>query len=369
MKIGILSMQRVVNYGSVLQAWSLREMVREATGTQAEFLEIEEAPALESLYRSPEPQEHGTPATLSRSLWQRGKRWCIARLSAWNKRLIRAFMRDELHLDRDIRAQGYDHVIIGSDEVFNHAAGVRLQLHGEVKSASRVISYAASCGGAKPEHIRPEDLPRVRQAMSRFSAISVRDEGTARYAGALWEGPLVHHMDPVLMGSLHARQAKKVWLKRYLLVYAYGHRIRTAEEIDAIRAFAKSRGLKTVAMGGSQFWCDLYIPAAPMRMLDWFAHAEYVVTDTFHGVIFSVINRRKFAAVIRPSNSNKMSSLLAELGLAARCVPDMSRLDKTLAAEIDYDAVDDILTRERQRARVYLKEQLTNEQGAHRTGS
>ena len=369
MKIAILSMQRVVNFGSVLQAWSLREMVREAAGTEAEFLDIEDSPALDSLYKSTEPQEHGTPLQLSRSIRQRGKRWCIARLSAWNKRKIRSFMKKELHLDADGKQNRYDHVIIGSDEVFNHAAGIRLQLHGEVKQASRVITYAASCGGAKAEHIRPEDLPRVRQAMSRFAAISVRDDGTARYAQTLCDGPLVHHMDPVLMGSLHARKAKRVWLKRYLLVYAYGHRIRTAEEIDAIRAFAKEKGLKTVAVGGSQFWCDLYIPASPMRLLDWFAHADYVVTDTFHGVIFSVINRRKFAAIIRPSNQNKLSCLLAELGLTRRCVADMPRLGETLDSGIDYDAVDEILNRERKRARDYLKEQLTNEQGAHRTGS
>ena len=53
------------------------------------------------------------------------------------------------------------------------------------------------------------------------------------------------------MGPLHARKQRKVWLKKYLLVYAYGQRIRTAEEINAIRAFAKEKGHKIVAMGGS----------------------------------------------------------------------------------------------------------------------
>lgn len=369
MKIAILSMQRVVNYGSVLQAWSLREMVREATGAEAEFLDIEDSPALKSLSENVETKEYGAPVRYSRSILQRGKRWCIARLSAWNKRLIRAFMKDELHLDACGGQERYDHVIIGSDEVFNHVRGIRLQLHGEVPQAARVMTYAASCGSAKPEDIHPDDLPRVREAMSRFSAVSVRDEGTARYAGTLCQGQITRHLDPVLMGCLHARKARGVWLKRYLLVYAYGQRIRTAEEIDAIRAFAKAKGLKIVAMGGSQFWCDLYIPASPMRMLDWFAHADYVVTDTFHGVIFSVINRRRFAAIIRPSNQNKLSCLLEDLGLEQRRAADMAQLGPVLEKHIDYGAVDELLNRERQRAREYLKEQLTNEDGAHRTGS
>ncbi|MBR6669082.1 MAG: polysaccharide pyruvyl transferase family protein [Clostridia bacterium] len=365
MKHAILSMQRVVNFGSVLQAWSLREMIRDVTGETADFIDIENTPALETLADNKEKQEYGVTAKMSRSLLQRGKRWCFTRLSTWNKRKIRTFMEKTLRLDQVQPDQRYDHVIIGSDEVFNHACGVRLQLHGEVAQADRVLTYAASCGSARSEDIRREDLPRVREAMSRLQAVSVRDVGTAEYAAALWDGQPLRHMDPVLMGPLQGRKIRRVWLKKYLLVYAYGHRIRTDAEIDAIRSFARAKGLKTVAVGGSQFWCDLYIPASPMRMLDWFANADYVVTDTFHGVIFSVIHRCRFAAIIRPSNRNKLTSLLEDLSLEKRSTADMTRLAEILEAPVDYDAVDGILTRERQRAQDYLKEQLCDVQGTH----
>ena len=159
-----------------------------------------------------------------------------------------------------------------------------------------------------------------------------------------------------------------MWLKRYLLVYAYGYRIRSEEEIQAIQAYAKAHGLKTVAIGGSQFWCDLYIPASPMRMLDWFAHADCVVTDTFHGAVFSVITRRRFGVLIRPSNQGKLEGLLQDLGLTSRQITALTRLGEILDAPVD-DAVDEILTRERQRARAYLKEQLCDERENHRTVS
>jgi len=360
-RIGILSMQRVVNFGSVLQAWSLREMIRAAAGVQAVFLDIQDKPALESLEDNVSARDYEAPAVYSRSILQRGKRWIITRLSGYNKGLIRRFMREELRLDDVREEQDFDHVVIGSDEVFNHAKGIRLQLHGEVEGARRVITYAASCGSAKPEHVREEDSQRVRQAMRRFEAISVRDAGTKAYAEAFYDGPMDHHMDPVLMGPLHARRPGKVWLKKYLLVYAYGQRIRTAEEIGAIRAFAREKSLTIVAMGGSQFWCDLYIPAAPMRMLDWFAHADYVVTDTFHGAIFSVVDRRRFAVIIRESNRNKLTSLLADLTLSARQVPDVAQLSAVLDTEIDYAQVESLLKKERIRAMDYLKEQLSDE--------
>lgn len=361
MKYAILSMQRVVNFGSVLQAWSLREMIREVTGENAEFLDIEDHPAVESAQTVKARMDYAAPAAYSRSIMQRGKRWMIARLSAFNKGLIRAFMRDELRLKGENSGKSYDHVIVGSDEVFNHVKGVRIQLHGAVSQAEHVISYAASCGSARAEDIHAEDVPTVRRAMARYEAVSVRDAGTEAYARQLYEGPILRHLDPVLMGGLHARRPRKVWLKKYLLVYAYGQRIRTAEEIDAIRSFAREKGLKIVAMGGSQFWCDLYIPASPMRMLDWFAHADYVVTDTFHGTIFSVINRRRFAVLIRQSNANKLTCLLEDLSLSGQRVMAMEHLPDVLEHAPDYEAVDVLLARERTRAREYLKEQLIHE--------
>ena len=116
-----------------------------------------------------------------------------------------------------------------------------------------------------------------------------------------------------------------------------------------------------MAMGGSQFWCDLYLPAAPMRILDWFAHAEYVLTDTFHGAIFSVINHCKFAVIIRESNRNKLSCLLADLGLSERAVGNIGELPRVMDRAIDYAHVDAILQQERVRAMNYLKEQLSHE--------
>lgn len=364
MKIAILSMQRVANYGSVLQAWSLRQLVREVTGGIVEFIDIAPSPVLESQAENIEAREFSIPVALSRNILQRGKRWCFTHLSRWNRKGIRRFMRRELRLD-DAVSDRFDYAVIGSDEVFNHVRGISLQLHGEVQQADKVITYAACCGSAKPEDIRQEDLPRVREAMRHISALSVRDESTARYASELYDGQITHHLDPVLVGSLHARKARKVPLKGYMLVYAYGYRIRSQAEIDAIKAYAKKNGLKTVAMGGSQFWCDLFVPASPMRMLDWFAHADCVVTDTFHGAVFSVITRRQFAAIIRPSNQGKLADLLNRLGFSGRSAEDMAQLGNILDTPVDYETTEKILTRERQRARDYLKEQLNDGKEAH----
>lgn len=360
-KIAILSMQRIVNFGSVLQAYSLREILREVTGGQVSFLDIAPEPALPSKRSVPNSVDYEAPAAYPPGILQRGKRWIITRLSSWNKHLIRRFMQRELCLNTQSSDGKYDCVVIGSDEVFNHTKGVRLQLHGAVDQAEKVISYAASCGSAAAEDIHPDHQPQVREAMARFSAVSVRDPATEAYVSAFRSGENVRHLDPVLVGNLRSREHRPVWLKKYLLVYAYGQRIRTAEEIDAIRRFAREKGLKVVAMGGSQFWCDLYLPTTPFRLMDYVYYADYVVTDTFHGTIFSVINRRKFAVIQRRTNRNKITGLLKDLELEHRLVRDMADLEAVLTEEIDYPAVERILDRERIRTREYLSKHLGGE--------
>lgn len=357
-KIAILSMQRVVNFGSVLQAYSLRETVQTITGAPVSFLDIDETDMVSSRKSVPEAADYDVPAAYPRGIFQRAKRWGIARASAWNKRLIRRFMKQELALDAASANERYDCVIVGSDEVFNHRRGVCLQLHGNVRQAEKVISYAASCGSASAGDIDPEGMEKVRAAMSHFSAVSVRDPATQAYVSALLEGPVLQHLDPVLVGPLSERAHRPVMLKNYLLVYAYGQRIRTAEEIDAIRGFAKKHHLKTVAVGGSQFWCDLYIPITPFRLMDYFYYADYVVTDTFHGTIFSVINQKKFAVLLRKTNTNKLTGLLQELHLECRQVASVADMEQILTKDIDYAAVESILTCKREEAKAYLQKQL-----------
>lgn len=357
-KISILSMQRVVNFGSVLQAYSLRQILKEVTGATAVFLDIEESNVLSSRKTIKETADYEMPASYPPGILQKAKRWLFARLSAYNRKLIRRFMQKELRLDRDKTQKAADCVVVGSDEVFNHARGVNLQLHGDVKNAKSIISYAAACGSAAVEDIAPEDMEKVKSAMSHFAAVSVRDSATEKYVSSLYAGTVEHHLDPVLVGRLCERQPKPVWLKNYLLVYAYGQRIRTKEEIEAIQSFAHSRGLKTVAMGGSQFWCDRYIPASPFRMLDYFHYANYVVTDTFHGAIFSVIHKKQFAVIIRKTNANKLNGLLQDLKLQERILHSTDQLEQVLTKPVDCSAVEEILKKEKERTRVYLKTQL-----------
>lgn len=352
-------MHRVVNYGSVLQALSLREMIRQATGDEASFVEIHNRNLLPCRQLIRYEMDYQEKPYAPHSLFEKGKRKIFRRIRKRCEDQIRSFAADQFGSGEQDSGEAYDCVVIGSDEVFNTAHGVNLQLYGGVENTKRVISYAASCGSATIEEIPQDLIPMISECVGKFYAMSVRDAGTQDYMRHFYSGEIAHHLDPVLVGPLRNRKPQPVSMKHFLIVYAYNGRIRNESEIRAIREFARKHHLKTVAVGGLQLWCDRYIAADPGSVLDYFAAADYVVTDTFHGTIFSVINRKQFVSIERPTNRNKMTHLLGDLHLSDRMLSDVQNLETLLTEKIDYQPVFQILEQESPKAIGYLRENLT----------
>ena len=102
----------------------------------------------------------------------------------------------------------------------------------------------------------------------------------------------------------------------------------------------------------------------PFEVLAYFKGAEEVITDTFHGSIFSTIAHKPFTTIIRKSlgnsygNEEKLADLLNRLGLDSRMtyeVQDAARINSNL---IDYATVDELIARERLHTMRYLADQL-----------
>ena len=96
-------------------------------------------------------------------------------------------------------------------------------------------------------------------------------------------------------------------------------------------------------------------------MLAYFKYADAVVTDTFHGTIFSTISHTPFAAFVRSlgyGNSEKLTDLLARLGLEGRAATGADALAETLDASVDWTVPDAAIHAGREAARAYLAEQV-----------
>lgn len=359
MRIGILSMQRVRNYGSVLQAYSLKMMIEEITGEEVFFLD----PIYNSYYDANMPVvddmdyegNNDYRLNLINHMLKKivnhyiDKKFC--------KEIIQ-FQNKQLKLNDNNNKINYDLVIEGSDEVFKCAKRIYKNLYGEVLNTKKLITYAAACGSAEITGISQETLPLVKEIMKNFDSMSVRDIHTSEYVSKLYDGIIYRHMDPVLMGNLYKRKHNDVDIKNYLVIYAYPHRIRKQNEINAIKNYAKKHKLKTVAIGGALEWCDKYIAVSPLNVLDYFYHSNGVVTDTFHGTVFSIINHCNFAVILRKTNQYKLSGLIEEVKLEDRIVKDISQLSDILDKSIDYTYADNYLQKEREKSHEYLQNEI-----------
>ena len=187
MKVGIVTIFAVPNYGAMLQSYGLSSYLR-GLGIDAEVVNYRQ-PALEDYFRF----RLGFPPAL--------KHWMRLRAgSAFVEQRLHKSPRQLRSVDEFMReADGYDALITGSDQVWFTGP---VQYYDPMffldlpEARARKISYAASAGGNKTfgEH---ED--KVRTALSRFDHIGVRDAHTASLVRPLTDKPFTHTVDPVFV--------------------------------------------------------------------------------------------------------------------------------------------------------------------------
>ena len=115
---------------------------------------------------------------------------------------------------------------------------------------------------------------------------------------------------------------------------------------------------KTLSIGVKQSFTDLYVNVDPFTLLAYIKNADYVITDTFHGTVFSIKYQIPFATLIRPSNIEKLSDLLEKFGLSSRTVNDANNIKDVCTEEIDKLNILKLLKTYRESAITYLKDNL-----------
>lgn len=375
MKVGIISMQRVCNNGSFLQAYGLKRLI-ESLGHEVVFIDYEVGkPIISSL------TDKKTYVLLK-------IRNALIRLFQKYKSIRSILPREykEILLERDnycdlilkylnipVSMQYHvpvDAIVIGSDEVFNCTqinpeVGFSPELFGANQQAKKVLSYAASFGNTTYQKLQDcNKADEVKRYLLALSSISVRDNNSKVVVNNLIGTTPEVNLDPVLMYDIMPTIKDEQIRKDYIIVYAYRARI-THEEALEIKKFAKQEGKRIISVSGHLDFCDEHIVANPFECLNLYRHADFVISDTFHGTIFSIINRKRFVTLIRASmggtygNQEKLQDLLDRLGLKNRSYSNgMDDLSSRLLADIDYDRVFSIIQKEREHTMDYLRNQI-----------
>lgn len=359
-RVGIMSMQRIRNYGSFLQAYGLKRMLEEL-GCEVRFVDYHPG---KCLIEPDKPSHLPRPIAKLAEVFE-GPGPIIGKFAYANYKRhydSKTWPLLGLAVEPDYRTDDLDMLVIGSDEVFNCVqsnpnVGFSPDLFGANSKAKRLIAYAASCGNTTIKKLQEHNVAdEVAKWLKGFNAISVRDENTAMTVKELTCENPVRNLDPVLPYDFFGKESipENPVNGKYMIVYAYSGRL-SRDECVATREYADKHSLKVINVGGIQGVCDQFLDLEPFEVLAAFKNAECVLTDTFHGTILSVISERPFATIIHTQgygNSEKLTDLLEKIGLKNHSLQTLSEMVDVLDSQIDYRLTRKIISEGRRCARI-----------------
>lgn len=247
----------------------------------------------------------------------------------------------------------------------NPKVGFALDFFGENNRARRLITYAASFGSTTYEKLCSYKVDaQIKNDLKRFDAISVRDNNSYSIVEELCGVKSNLNLDPVLVSGIENEPWIEANIENFIIVYGYAGRF-AEEEKQAIVEFAHKNKLKTISLCDYQDFCDQHIVCRPDEILGYFKKANYIVTDTFHGTIFSVIFHKQFGTFCRSksntgsTNQEKLLDLLHRLQLENQLIKDVRNLETSLTSEIDYESVDLIREQEKAKSINYLRANIS----------
>lgn len=308
---GILTFHRASNYGAVLQAYALNTFLNN-TGHETEIID----------YYCREVEEAHVPIyVFKRSGVLGGIKSYYNKSKKYNE--FQRFRDRRMHLDgrydrSDIAAadEKYDHYIVGSDQVWSpEFAGKDKTFLLDFTEDRKKYSYAASFGNMEN---RQADLPYYIEYLKKFRVVSVRESSAA----AMLEEQGIRcrvDVDPTFLldHSEWSLFAKKPQEDKYILIYTV-QPPRTL--LDYGRRLAGETGCKLIYLN-NEHKANKDIThvrfSSPEEFVGWFANAEYVLTNSFHGTAFSIINKRKFKVEIetRKKRNTRSEDLVKSCGL------------------------------------------------------
>ena len=261
------------------------------------------------------------------------------------------------------KVMNYDCLMVGSDQVWNpQIACDKLEAY-FLNFGSEVmkrVSYASSFGiGEWPEE-KNDLVPIIKQSLSRFNAISVREETGKQIIADKFGLSSEVVLDPTLLHRGYAELTGEVVPNHSIICYLLN---RSKKQLEKVKHLASLLGMKPRMMSTIHYvkgFTYTYPPSIE-NWLRYIAGAEFVVTDSFHGLAFSLIYNKQFV-VISPNNgkNSRLLDLLKLVGLENRHFFDDEDVpyNELISEKINYTEVNKRLDKMREKSWEFMKEAL-----------
>lgn len=267
------------------------------------------------------------------------------------------FSEDDLEKD----CPNADIYITGSDQVWNSTWNNGFEAPYYLRFAPKgacKIAYASSIGKA---HFEEWEKGYAYEALSQYQSISVRESSAIDALSEIGITGATSVLDPTLMlegKEWEALASNEEVNEPYALVYQLNKNKKMSAYIDALLARHHLNGYQiTYGVHEQTGRAKAVCCPSVQQFLGYFRKATYVITDSFHGVVFSVLFQKRFAVILPERFPNRLVDFLTMLNLEHRIVDDYQD-SKTLFEEIEYSSVEKALRDERQQSLAFLKKAL-----------
>lgn len=338
MKVGIITHPLHFNYGGILQNYALQQVLKD-------------------LGHTPVTLDYMPSLSFRKYLVQTGKRLLSSPFLSNLRSItpythfverspqIDSFIRNNIVLSRKtskytdliLKENNIEALIVGSDQVWRYSYSYHYLEDMFLAFAKDYpcykIAYAASFG------IEVWDYPLSRakaaaELVKEFCAVSVREESGVVLCKRELGVDAVLVLDPTLLLPASKydsicttpRHRKTPYLAAYVLDS-------TAEKESYINSIAKARGLSIKIMSAAETGASIE------EWLSFIKNADYVITDSYHGSLFSIIYRKQFETFINKGRgADRFTSLFHQLGLMDRLI-DSPLSPLPIENVIDYNSV------------------------------
>lgn len=368
-KVDIITLHRVVNYGSVLQTYALQEKIKEK-GFEVEVIDyyperlhlfgmLKRLKNKKEILRKNPIVRFGAQCVIFPSYLQR-----FTMFKKFLKKYIK--MTDKTYytkedLEKDVPQA--DIYCTGSDQVWNSEWNEKIEYPfflDFVPDDKKRISYAASFG---KKSLNKEEIPETKRLISKYKYLAMRELSGVEILKQLGRNDGINVLDPTLL--LNKKEWSKIASNKYAgKKYVLMYNLNRNKKIDKyVEKLAKEKGLEIyyISYNLHEFFkkgkmkCNVKVE----DFLSLIANASYVVTDSFHATAFSINFNTPFMIIFPEKFSTRLASILKVTGLQDRIVKDYNNIELA-DKNIDFTHANKILDEERKKASLYLDKALND---------
>ena len=366
-KIGILTYHFVLNYGAVMQAWALQEYLKKR-GHQVELIDYRPNHLEKGgRFYFPKNKKLLRMNLIKAYMKFRSFFYLFSKQMRLKKSKFREFQNNYLNLSKKTIKQfkcvqkdsiDYDFFICGSDQIWNssnHSGIDGAYFFSFLPESCTTVSYAASFGRSFIEEDYANEVARL---LKPFNFISVREPSGVKLVYELSGKKAQCVLDPTLLLGDEISKLIDCEVENENFIFSYA--LRSKDTVKLTNNYiSKKLNLSLVSDDSLKAKQDALSP------LEWVSHikkSSFIVTNSYHGTLFSIIFRKPFIFVslsgIKSSYNDRAISLLKELGLSARILGDYDEavIDSMINLEINWDDVSEILSEKREKSVKFIAE-------------